>query len=53
MEYRENRQGMDPLLLIDMEKGTVVLYNLKEIVMMCIHRCVIRSDVRKLKAGEE
>lgn len=41
MEYRENRQCMDPLLLIDMEKGIVVLYILKEIVMMCIHRCVI------------
>lgn len=44
---------MDPLLLIDVEKGTVVLYILKEKVMMCRYRCMVRSDVRKLKAGEE
>lgn len=30
IEYREIRQGMDPLLIIDEEKATVVLYFLKE-----------------------
>lgn len=53
IEYREIRQGMDPLLIIDVEKATVVLYFLKEKVMMCRYRCVIRSEVRKLNAGKK
>lgn len=44
---------MDPLLIIDVEKATVVLYFLKEKVMMCRYRCVIRSEVRKLNAGKK